>query len=120
MQANDYIGQAHLSARMCHSKPHGSIKAKDNSLLDSDMLAALAPVESYKAESLVLNVGAQDLRDSPSVYPDWVRNQFLALPDSVPERVLALARDLTASEPTPYDRALAIQNYLREYPIHAR
>ena len=54
--------------------------------------------------------------NSPSVYPAWVRKQFLALPDSVPERVLALARDLTASEPTAYDRALAIQNYLREYP----
>ena len=91
-------------------------QAKDNSLLDNDLLAALAPVETYKAESLVLNVSVQDLRDSPSVYPAWVRKQFLALPDSVPERVLALARDLTASEPTPYDRALAIQNYLREYP----
>jgi transglutaminase-like putative cysteine protease len=91
-------------------------KSDDNSLLDTDMLAALATVESYKAESLVLNISVQDLRDSPSVYPAWMRKQFLALPDSVPERVLALARDLTASEPTAYDRALAIQNYLREYP----
>jgi hypothetical protein len=44
-----------------------------------------------------------------------VRKQFLALPNSVPERVLALARDLTASEPTAYDRAAAIQKYLRKY-----
>jgi hypothetical protein len=91
-------------------------KADDNSLSDMDMLAALATVKSYKAESILLDVSAQELRNSPSVYPDWVRNQFLALPDSVPERVLALARDLTASEPTAYDRALAIQNYLRKYP----
>jgi hypothetical protein len=80
------------------------------------MLAALATVQSYRTESISLNVSAQDLRNSPSVYPDWVRERFLALPDSVPERVLALARDLTASEPTPYDRALAIQNYLRQFP----
>ena len=91
-------------------------KTKDDSLLDTDMLAALATVQSYKAESILLNISAQDLRDSPSVYPDWVRNRFLKLPDSVPERVLALGRDLTASEPTPYDRALAIQNYLRQFP----
>jgi transglutaminase-like putative cysteine protease len=91
-------------------------KAEDDTLLDADMLAALATVESYHAESVLLNVSAQDLRDSPSVYPDWVRDRFLALPDSVPERVLALARDLTASEPNAYDRALAIQNYLREFP----
>ena len=56
------------------------------------------------------------MRESPSVYPDWVASQFLSLPDSVPARVLALARDLTASASTPYDRALAIENYLREFP----
>ena len=91
-------------------------KTENASLLNTDMLAAFAPVESYTAESVLLNVSAQELRDSPSVYPSWVRNRFLALPDSVPERVLALARDLTASEPNAYDRALAIQNYLREFP----
>jgi transglutaminase-like putative cysteine protease len=91
-------------------------KSKNGSLLDADMLAALAAVKLYRAESILLNISTQDLRDSPSVYPDWVRKQFLALPDSVPERVLALARDLTASEPNAYDRALAIQNYFREYP----
>ncbi len=91
-------------------------KAESDLLLDGDMLAALAPVESYTAESLLLDVSANELRASPAAYPDWVREQFLALPDSVPERVLALARDLTASEPTPYDRAIAIQNYLREFP----
>jgi hypothetical protein len=34
----------------------------------------------------------------------------------VPERVLALARDLTATEPTPYNRARAIEAYLRLFP----
>ena len=91
-------------------------RAESDPLLDADMLAALAPVESYTAESLLLDVTANELRASPAVYPDWVRAQFLELPESVPERVLALARDLTASEPTPYDRALAIQDYLREFP----
>ncbi len=86
------------------------------SSLDGDLFAALASVESYKARSILTNVSARELRASSSVYPDWVRNQFLALPDSAPERVLALARDLTASESNPYDRALAIQNYLREFP----
>ena len=116
MQVTDCIGQAHLSAQTCHSKPHGITRQKITHCLIQICLPRLRQLKSYKAESLVLNVSAQDLRKSPSVYPAWVRNQFLALPDSVPERVLALARDLTASEPTAYDRALAIQNYLREYP----
>jgi transglutaminase-like putative cysteine protease len=87
-----------------------------NPLLDSDLRAAAASVRSYQAVSILLNISAAELRESPGLYPDWVRKQFLALPESVPERVMALARDLTASEPTPYDRALAIQNHLREFP----
>ena len=91
-------------------------KSESDPLLDSDLLAALAEVEAYHAESLLLNIDANKLRESPSVYPEWVRKRFFALPDSVPERVRALARDLTASERTAYDRAIAIQNYLREFP----
>jgi transglutaminase-like putative cysteine protease len=91
-------------------------KAESSPLLYSNMLAALASTKSYEADSLELNVDARTLRESPSVYPDWVQAQFLALPDSVPARVHALARDLTVSEPTPYDRALSIENYLRTFP----
>ncbi|MBC7877248.1 MAG: transglutaminase domain-containing protein [Anaerolineales bacterium] len=91
-------------------------QTEDDQFIDADMLAALAPVESYTAESILLDPTADELRESPSVYPDWVREQFLVVPDSVPERVRSLARDLTASEPNAYDRALAIQNYLREFP----
>jgi transglutaminase-like putative cysteine protease len=91
-------------------------KAESSPLLYSNMFAALASTKSYQAESLVLNVDAGALRESPSVYPDWVRGQFLSLPDSVTARVYKLARDLTASASTPYDRARAIENYLRTFP----
>jgi transglutaminase-like putative cysteine protease len=91
-------------------------KAESSPLLYSNMFAALASTKSYQAESLLLNVDARALRESPSVYPDWVRNQFLSLPDSVPARVHGLARDLTVSASNPYDRALAIENYLRTFP----
>src|SRR5258706_8510481 len=60
----------------------------------SDVCSSDLPVESYQAQSLLLDVNANQLRAAPSTYPDWVRRQFLVLPDSVPERVLALARDL--------------------------
>ncbi|MEW6406275.1 MAG: transglutaminase domain-containing protein, partial [Chloroflexota bacterium] len=91
-------------------------KAAENPLLESDMLAALAPVETYRVDSLVLNVSADDLRASPGVYPDWVRNRFLGLPNSVPHRVQALGRDLSAPGKTPFDRAILIQDYLRTFP----
>jgi transglutaminase-like putative cysteine protease len=91
-------------------------KAESAPLLHSNMLAALASTKSYHAESLVLNVDAETLRNSPGIYPEWVRHQFLSLPDSLPMRVHALARELTAGEATPYDRALSIESYLRTFP----
>ena len=42
--------------------------------------------------------------------------RYLGLPKVTPERVLALARDLTKNAATPYDRALAIETYLRKFP----
>jgi hypothetical protein len=58
------------------------------------------------------------LRAAGTDYPDWVRSRYLWLPDTVPERVRALARDLTATAPTPYDRAYAIETYLRGFPYN--
>jgi len=71
---------------------------------------------TYRAESLVPVVSKEQLRSAGSDYPEWVKDRYLTLPDRVPDRVLALARDLTATEPTPYDRALAIESYLRAFP----
>ena len=49
-------------------------------------------------------------------YPDWIVKRYLALPVEVPARVKELAIQLTATEPTVYDRALSIESYLRTYP----
>jgi len=51
-------------------------------------------------------------------YPDWIRQRYLHLPEQIPNRVLTLARDLTATAPTPYDRAKAIENHLRAFPYN--
>ncbi len=72
----------------------------------------------YRTDSLVPAVGEVQLRAASSDYPAWVLNRFLDLPDEVPGRVLALARDLTATAPTPYDRARAIETYLRNFPYN--
>lgn len=70
----------------------------------------------YRTSSLISSIGEAQLRTATSDYPAWIRNRYLALPGDVPPRVLALARDLTATEPTPYDRARAIESYLRTFP----
>lgn len=82
----------------------------------ADAFGASSEEAVYVADSLIPVVGAQQLRDAGTDYPDWVLERYLALPDTVPDRVHALARDLTADEPTPYDQAIAIERYLRRFP----
>ena len=43
-------------------------------------------------------------------------DRYLALPTTLPRRVRDLAQSLTADAPTAYDKAVAIQNYLRTFP----
>jgi len=80
-----------------------------------DALGATIEATTYRADSLVPVISEEQLRSAGSDYPEWVQSRYLALPDTVPARVLSLARDLTAIEPTPYDRARAIETYLRAF-----
>lgn len=81
-----------------------------------DMFGAMIEATTYRVDSLAPAVSVGELRSAGSDYPAWLEERYLTLPDTVPDRVLALARDLTATEPTPYDRARAIEMYLREFP----
>jgi transglutaminase-like putative cysteine protease len=70
----------------------------------------------YTVRSLVPKLGEEDLRATPTLYPTWVAKRYLALPSSLPQRVVDLAKQLTAGATTPYDKATAIQGYLRKLP----
>jgi transglutaminase-like putative cysteine protease len=71
---------------------------------------------SYEVNSLVSVADERILRTEGQDYPEWVRQRFLYLPQEVPTRVMDLALQLTAPAPTPYDRVLAIEEYLRAFP----
>jgi transglutaminase-like putative cysteine protease len=55
----------------------------------------------------------QALRRAPTTYPDDVRLVYLRLPDLDPN-ITELARQITSTASNNYDRATAIQNYLRD------
>jgi transglutaminase-like putative cysteine protease len=80
-----------------------------------EMFAATTPARSYVADSVYASLTVEQLQSASTEYPDWIRGRYLRLPDTLPERVRVLARDLTATELTPYDRAVAIEQYLRQY-----
>ncbi len=83
----------------------------------ADLIAAYAQIETtgYEVLSWVPTASPEQLREAGEEYPDWAAG-YLDLPEGLPERVTALAREITAGAKTPYDRAIALQNYLRTYP----
>ena len=86
------------------------------SVRTTDPLAAGA---SYRATVLLSTAAASDLRAAGTDYPGWVLDRYLQLPDDMSLRVTDLARGLTADADTPYEKAMAIRDYLRtlEYAL---
>jgi transglutaminase-like putative cysteine protease len=83
----------------------------------ADLLGALNSSPVYQVESLIPEVSVEQLRAAGRDYPEFIRTHYTSLPPRVPERVYALARDLTSAAATPYDEAKALETYLREnYP----
>ena len=73
----------------------------------------LKPGAEYTGSSALELTGAAVLRSIPGELPEWVDDPYLQLPRSLPQRVRDMATSLTLDEPTLYDRALAIESYLR-------
>ena len=67
----------------------------------------------YTTTSLVSTATKDQLRKATTVYPAVIRAKYLQLPSSVPDRVAKLAQTITAAKTTPYDKAEAIETYLR-------
>lgn len=82
----------------------------------NDLFGIQTANEAYETQSLVPVSDENTLRSAGQDYPSWVTQRYLALPPEVPTRVKQLAIQLTATEPTPYDRAHAIEQYLRTFP----
>jgi transglutaminase-like putative cysteine protease len=80
---------------------------------ESDLLGAERQAVTYRAEAYLALPSLELLRAAGQDYPQAIRERYLGLPERVPERVFALARDLTATAPTPFDQAVAIETYLR-------
>jgi transglutaminase-like putative cysteine protease len=69
---------------------------------------------TYTVTSQVPDVTPAQLRDSPRVdRNDPALGKYLALPGNIDPRIRALAAQIVSGAPTPYDEALAIENYLR-------
>ncbi len=69
----------------------------------------------YTATSLVPPAPTEQLQNAGTFYPGWVTDTYLQLPDNLPQRVRDMAEEVTAGAQTPYEKAMAIQEHLRQF-----
>lgn len=68
---------------------------------------------SYRMSIKIPLLSKNMLRSAKSEIDDKIRSIYLRLPSTIPDRVKNLVTDLTAAKTNAYDKAIAIQNYLR-------
>ena len=69
--------------------------------------------EPYQLTASVSSAKPDDLRQAPAEYPAWVSIRYTQLPNDMPPRVAQLAHDITAEAETPYDKAKAVESWLK-------
>ncbi len=73
----------------------------------------------YSVTSYATHVTAVQLRADSRDIPTEILQAYLQLPKSLPQRVRNMANRVVAGASSPYDKAIAIQDYLRKtYPYN--
>jgi transglutaminase-like putative cysteine protease len=71
---------------------------------------------TYTVTSLVSVADKQTLRKAAPTYSDYIKSKYLQLPSTLPQRVKTLAHQIMDNIPNAYDRAEALETFLRSPP----
>jgi transglutaminase-like putative cysteine protease len=80
-----------------------------------DLFGASIKSGSYRAVSWIPTPTEAQLQTAGEDYPSWIRGRYLTLPPALPSGVVSLTHQLTEGTTTPYERAIAIESYLRTF-----
>lgn len=67
----------------------------------------------YNVTSRVSTADAESLRRATLAYPEWIRERYLQVPDTVTDETKDLAAQLASPYDNPFDKTLAVRDYLR-------
>jgi transglutaminase-like putative cysteine protease len=68
-------------------------------------------LSSYTMDYQLPVINEKLLKASNDQYPHYITETYLQLPEKLPQRVKDLARDITASQPTIYDKVKTVEGY---------
>jgi transglutaminase-like putative cysteine protease len=71
------------------------------------------PGEQYTVRSALDAVTDSALKDAGSIYPQWVRDEYLQLPNNITPRTRELAQKIATGLSNPYEISNAVTDYLR-------
>ncbi|MEF8857589.1 MAG: transglutaminase domain-containing protein [Halolamina sp.] len=103
----------------------GSV-ARATQVTEQDGLRAATAIsegESYTVVSEVAQYSTPELQNAGTDYPDRIENRYLGLPDSTPDRVAERTDQVVEDANTPYEAAVAIEQYLeaeKRYSLNVR
>lgn len=72
------------------------------------------PNQHYTVTASVSSVTPAELAKAGDDYPHWVTDYYLQLPLAFPERIRQLSETVTQEVESPYDKVLAIKQYLSQ------
>ncbi|MCJ7744629.1 MAG: transglutaminase domain-containing protein, partial [Dehalococcoidales bacterium] len=75
----------------------------------------LKPYQRYSVTATVSTATPAELAEAGENYEAWVKDYYLQLPLELPTRVRQQAENVTADVKTPYEKALAIKDFLRNF-----
>ena len=90
-----------------------------SSVPNGDMLGALTDPDEYTVVSYVPQFNTDQLRAAGSDFPTEITSRYLGLPEDTPERVLALARELTQGRPNTLRPRCRYRNLPSQLSVHA-
>jgi transglutaminase-like putative cysteine protease len=70
--------------------------------------------DTYEVQALVSYATDNQLRSAGTNYPAHIEENYLQLPATITTRTIQLAQNITDGIDNPYNKTLAITNYLRE------
>jgi transglutaminase-like putative cysteine protease len=90
--------------------------------IDPIQFRSEAPVlagDQYLVRAKVLEPTIHQLRNAGDIYPAWITDHYLQLPETLSPEIISLAQRITAHAKTSYDMAGAITRYLRSNITYA-
>lgn len=83
-------------------------------LLYDDSQIVTGFVQQYEVISWVPNVSAEMLLTASSEIPESIQEEYLQLPETIPQRVRNLAARLVEEQNSVYERVVKLQEYVRQ------